>query len=524
MVEEERFGATDELPRSTRAYRSTLPPRRVDPPPASSGSVPVAPRRRPRAVRLLRGLAVVCSVSVLAVSGGGYALVNHYDGNIDRIAIPATTAADRPPAAPRDAENFLLVGSDSRGDLPAGVGSQGSGSTFVSGQRSDTVILVHLYGGRSDQAQVLSFPRDSWVTIPSHLGASGTVVPASHGKLNSAFALGGPSLLIETIQGLSGIRVDHYLQIDFAGFTGMVNALGGIDVCLPRPAKEHDSGIDLPAGHSHVMGDQALAFVRQRKLLPHGDLDRIARQQQFLGAVIRKVLTAGTLLNPLRLNGFLKTATSSLKGDQDLSVADLRDLALRFRGFSAGGVVFSTLPVADVNGREKDAAGLYESVVLLDEAKAAQVFTSLRDDVPPGTPAPRATPTAGPKLVVAPARVRVEVANGAGLPGLGRRAASDLTAQGFRVVGSPGNAGAGAVASVVHYGPDRGDSARTLAAAVPGAVLQPDPSLGGTLRLVVGTSYTGARAVTVSSPAPSPRASSSAAPELQTAATDPCAV
>jgi hypothetical protein len=126
--------------------------------------------------------------------------------------------------------------------------------------------------------------------------------------------------------------------------------------------------------------------------------------------------------------------------------------------------------------------------------------------------------------VVAPSRIRVEVANGAGLPGLGRRAATDLSALGFSVVGSPGNAGTGANASVVRYGPDRADSARTLAAAVPGAVLQLDPSLGGTLHLVVGSSYTGARAVTVTSPTPTPGPSSSATPELQTAATDPCAV
>ena len=302
---------------------------------------------------------------------------------------------------------MLLVGSDSR-DGDGNGAFQGKGSEFVSGQRSDTVILAHLYAD-SDTAQLVSFPRDSYVTIPAHVDpATGEQRPAAKGKLNSAFALGGPALLIATIEELTDVRVDHYVQIDFEGFQAMVDKLGGVEVCLSAPAKEKDSGIDLPAGRQTVRGQQALAFVRQRKELAGGDLDRIRRQQQFIGSITRKVLSAGTLLNPVRLNGFLDVATASLQVDEGLSAGDLKDLALRMRGFDAGGVLFTTVPVADSNKIINR-----ESFVVLDDAKAAVLFDGLRRDDAPGTaaPAPTATPVAAAPLTVAPDAVRVQVYN-----------------------------------------------------------------------------------------------------------------
>ena len=525
MADEHRGGSDatrPDLPAATQAYRSSLPPRR----PVEPVLPPLRRGRGRRAARVLSWVAVVTSVAVLGVSGAGYALVNHYDGNIRRLPAVLGGGGDRPAAAPRDAQNFLVVGSDSRGDLAAGEGVQGRGNDFVTGQRADTVILAHLYGGRSDQAQLVSFPRDSYVTIPSHVNpVDGKVVPATMGKLNRSFQLGGPALLIDTVENLTNIRIDHYLQVDFDGFKGMVDQLGGIEVCLPKAAKEKDSGIDLPAGRQVVKGEQALAFVRQRKRLPNGDLDRIARQQQFLGAMVRKVLSAGTLANPLRLSGFLDVATSSLQVDEDLEVGDLRDLALRFRGFSAGGVSFATVPVKSINGSRKNADGLYESVVLLDEAKGDRLFQTVRDDVPPGSPQPGPSGTPAPTLIVAPADVRVEVLNGAGVAGLGRRAATDLREVGFAVIGTPGNRGTGATETLVLHGPDRADSAATLAAAVPGARTQLDPSLDRVLQIVVGSDYAGARAVTVAGAPRRPATPTpSATPQVKTAAVDPCAV
>jgi len=498
-----------------RAPRRPSGSRRTAPvPPAASGG---------RLARVMSLLAVLTSFSVLAVAVGGYLLVNKYDRQIDRIPDVFTGVGnERPAETPRDARNILIVGSDSRGDLAAGEGPQGTGEEFVTGQRSDTVILAHLYGD-SDKAQLVSFPRDSWVTIPAHTSTeTGEFVAEHEAKLNSAFEDGGPSLLIRTIEELAGLRVDNYVQIDFDGFQSMVDTLGGVEVCLSAPAKEKDSGIDLPAGRQTIQGSQALAFVRQRKGLPNGDIDRIGRQQQFIGAIVRKTLSAGTLLNPFRLNGVLNVATDALQVDDDTSMDDVRDLAVRFRTFTAGGVIFSTVPIADVNGHRER-----QSVVLLDEAEMAEQFDLLRRDVAPDTPeAARAEPAAEP-LVVAPEDVRVRVFNGAGVTGLGRRAYDELASVGFQLVDAPANRGSEAVQTTVYHGPDKADSARTVAAAVPGSRTELDPALAGTLEVVVGSSYDGVKAVTVAAQSQQPTATDTgtpaAAPDVKTAAEDPCA-
>ena len=480
---------------------------------------PRPPRRR--LARVLSWIAVCTAVVVVAVAGLGYAAFNHYVGNIQSIAgvlnLPGTS---KPAPAPRNAQNLLIVGSDTRGDAAAGTDFQGTGATFVTGQRSDTVILAHLYGN-SDKVQMVSFPRDSFVTIPAYTNPkTGSVTRQHQAKLNSAFAIGGPALLVATIELLTGIRVDHYLQIDFTGFQSMVNKLGGVDVCLAQPARDKFSGIDLAAGKHHIDGAVALAFVRQRHGLANGDIDRIKRQQEFLGSMVRKVLSAGTLLNPLKLTGFLTVATDSLKTDDALTGSDLRDLALRLRGFSAGGVIFSTVPIANIGATRNR-----ESVVLIDDAAAGAMFGDLRRDVAPGTPspAPTGTPAPGQALIVAPGAVRVSVFNGSDVAGLGRRAAADLTAVGFTVVGTPTNRGSNNTGTVVYYGPDRADSARTLAAALPGATIEADATLGRVLNVVVGSGYTAAVAVTVTPPSTSPAPTASTPPKIITAQEDPCA-
>ena len=461
-------------------------------------------------------MALSLSVVLFACAALGYALYRRYDSNIQRIpglstALPGLT---KPAAAPRDARNVLLVGSDTRDTT--GDEFQGKGKTYTSGQRSDTVILAHLYGG-SNEAQLVSFPRDSYVPIPAYTDpATGKTTPLHSAKLNSAIEEGGPALLIATIEQLTDIRVDNYVQIDFAGFQSMVQTLGGVEVCLKKPAKESNSGIDLPAGRQTINGSQALAFVRQRYGLPNGDIDRITRQQAFIASIARKVLSAGTLLDPIKLNKFVNAATRSVTVDDKLSAAGLTSLALRLRSFNAGGVVFSTVPFTTISGRRDG-----QDVVLLDPVKDAALFAALRADRAPGEAAPSPTPT-GPALTVAPKAVRVQVFNGAGVAGLGRQVSQDLTKAGFAVAGTPGNRGTGATTTTIRYSPSRAEAARTLAAAVPGAVLQQDASLGSTLEVVAGSSWTGAQAVTVggatSGTAPTaPAPTASAAPEVTAA-------
>jgi LCP family protein required for cell wall assembly len=511
-------------PRVTNAYRQAArggPAPTVLGPSTTTlpGPAPKGRRTRgQRTARVLSWLALTTAVVVLLAAGGLWVAFNHYNGQISRISIPGISGHTKPAKAPRNAENFLLVGSDSR-DGENGAGTQGKGATFVTGQRSDTVILVHLFGN-SDKAELVSFPRDSYVEIPAYTNAkTGHVTPPHHDKLNSAFSLGGPALLIATIENMSNIRIDHFLQIDFTGFKGMVNKLGGVDVCLTKAAKDSFSGIDLSAGQHHISGDVALAFVRQRHGLANGDIDRIARQQQFLGSLVHKVLSAGTLLNPLKLTGFLDVATASLQVDKTLSGNDLKNLALRLRAFNSGGVLFTTVPIADIGGRRGGA-----SVVLLDDAKAEQVFAALRDDQAPGGAAPTAVAPTKP-LTVKPTSIRITVFNGSGVQGMGRKAATDLAPLGYQLIGIPTNRGTGTAATTIFYGPTKADSARTLQASIPGSVLQADANLGRTLELVVGTGYTGAHTVTVtgtpSTATPTTGTSTAAAP-LKTAAVNAC--
>ena len=500
-----------------------VPPRgRIPGGPTAPRARPVLPASRPprrgRGARILSWIAVITSVAVLATAGAGYALVNFYDGQLNRIG-GLDLGDGRPADLPRDAKNILIVGSDSRGDLKPGEGPQGTGEEFVTGQRADTVILAHLYGD-SDKAQLVSFPRDSWVEIPQHVDpATGQVVEADMDKLNQALRRAGPPLLIDTIERLTGLHIDHYMQIDFDGFQTIVNRLDGVEVCLPAPAKEKDSGIDLPAGRSVIKGDQALAFVRQRKGLPNGDIDRIGRQQQFIGAIVRKVLSAETLLNPVKLDGVIRSGIKALDVDDSLGVDELRDLALRFRSFDAGGVIFTTIPVETINGTREG-----QSVVLIDEQKAGDLFGQIRRDVPPGTPEGKGDAKPTEPLIVAPGNIRVRVFNGAGVQGLGRRAASDLEQVGFLVVGTPDNRPGNAAETVVLHGPERADSARTVAASL-GATTRLDPALDGKpVEVVVGSSYAGAKQVTVTGrPTPQAPGATGSTPPVKTAAQDPCA-
>lgn len=494
-----------------------------------SGGRHVGPRRstRRRLLRAVSWLAVFLSFATLVTAGVGYAFVRQYNGNIGRLGgIFGPGTGDRSTNTSSGPVNILLVGSDTRANLAPGQSFQGTGAEYVTGQRSDTIILAHLYG-KDDVAQLISFPRDSWVTIPAYTDPkTGKTIPAHFNKINSALEEGGPPLLVKTIQQLSGLTVDHYAQIDFTGFKTMVDALGGVEICLPKAEREPKSGIDLPAGRSVVKGDQALAYVRQRYGLTRGDIDRIARQQQFLGAIVRKVLSAGTLTNPFKLNAFLNAATKSVQVDDGLSLSGLRDLALRAKGFSSGSVVFSTLPVANPAGMRGG-----QSVVLLDDAAVQRLFQGIKDDVPPGKAAPGPKPsTATEVLTVAPQDVRVRVYNGAGVQALGARAAADLQSAGFAVVGAPGNRGSGATQTVVLYGPGKLEAARTVAAAIAGSVVKESAAATSALEVVVGSSYAGVQRVQVGQPAPVPSAaptptpSPTGTPAITTAAQDPCAV
>ncbi|HVU71577.1 MAG TPA: LCP family protein [Mycobacteriales bacterium] len=463
-----------------------------------------------RYARAMSWVAVAASALVLLGSGSLWAYVSYLNGKINHLGAICVRDCSHRPTEKGGTENFLLVGSDTRaGDNSTGAlagvadGSGGNG-------RSDSTMLVHL-SASSGRVTVLSFPRDLEVQMPSYVDSSGTH-PASAQKFNAAYSYGGMQLLVKQVEQLSGLRVDHYVSIDFAGFTKIVDALGGINVCISSvpgsTTNLHDPGGDGSGGSgfighvgiNHLNGERALEFVRQRHGLPQGDLDRIQRQHRFLAAVFAKVQSAGTLLNPLKLNHVLSAAASDLSVDKGTNTDDLATLAKSLKDLSGSKVEYFTVP----NHGGYDSLG---SVQIIDRDPAKALFQAIYDDQDPAHPVapkpskkPSATPSsAAPKLTIPASSITVDVLNGSGQRGQAGKVGTDLQGVGFKI-GTIGTAtSSGTTTTEVHYGSNRADSAKTVAAAIPGATLVPDSSIGeDVIQVITGSSYSGVKPVTVS--------------------------
>ncbi|MEI6623135.1 MAG: LCP family protein [Actinomycetes bacterium] len=295
------------------------------------------------------------------------------DGNFTGIGSPE-------PGAPI---NILVMGSDTR----SGKNSKGHGDpNIISGARSDTTILLHVSGDRT-RVTAVSIPRDSQVQIASCKTPSGGTSGNYVGNFNEAFELGGPGCTAKTVQELTGIPINHYVVADFVGFKNVVQALGGVEVCLTKPVNDSYSHLNLPAGKSTVTGEQALAFVRARHNLGDGsDISRIGRQQEFISSAIRKATSAGVLTNPTQLYDVLAAVTGSLTTDPGLASADaLMNLAVNVSDVSPGKITFVTVPwVANPDG----------ATVSWDPAQAPQLWDAIKNDRqwPPAT---SAKPSAG---------------------------------------------------------------------------------------------------------------------------------
>ncbi|MFI5759059.1 LCP family protein [Streptomyces sp. NPDC051569] len=316
----------------------------------------------------LRWVALGASVSVLAASGAGWWFYQKLDGNITTDTTAAaelhTYEKERPTPVVLDAQNILLLGSDSR----SGQGNSKYGGDDGGSQRSDTTILLHLAADRQS-ATAVSVPRDLMVEIPSCRRPDGTRTKEQFAQFNWAFEFGGAACTIRTVENLTGIRVDHHMVIDFHGFKGMVDAVGGVGICLKEPVDDKQAKLKLPAGPQTLDGEQALGFVRARHGIGDGsDTERMGRQQRFLGSLFKKVQSDGVLLNPTRLYPVLDAATKSITTDAGLAtLTDLYDLARSMRNVPIDQVRFLTVPrqpyTADPNRDElvqPDAKNLFE--------------------------------------------------------------------------------------------------------------------------------------------------------------------
>jgi LCP family protein required for cell wall assembly len=349
-----------------------------------------APARKPRRRRRLRWTALGASVVVLAAAGIGWSLFHRLEDNIRTDTHTARELArhaeERPEPAAGETRNILLLGSDSRDGRNARYGR-------AIGARSDTTILLHLPADR-DRASAVSIPRDLMVDIPSCRRADGARTQAQFAQFNWAFQFGGAACTIRTVEQLTGVRIDHHLIIDFQGFTDVVNAVGGVEVCIPHEVHDPDARLHLQAGRQRLNGKEALGYVRARKALGDGsDTQRMARQQGFLASLLRKVRSEEILTTPSKLYPVLDAATSALTADEGLdSLRELYGLVRGLRATPAGKVEFRTVP--------RRPYALNPNRDELVQPDAARLFGNLRGETHERvthTTTPEATPGSSPQ-------------------------------------------------------------------------------------------------------------------------------
>jgi LCP family protein required for cell wall assembly len=468
------------------------------------------PPGRPRGLRkdvVLGAAAILATVLVVSTSLVAYARYRTVYGSIKRFDVTSGELGHRPPYTA--ALNILVIGSDSR----AGTGNKFGSAAAIAGARSDTTMLLHIAPGHQ-RADIISFPRDSMVPIlscPAN-NAEGLVgqqaQPGVLERLNATFAYGGPVCLWKTLEQLTNIRIQHFVEVNFLGFQSIVNDVGGVSVCLPYAINNAQSKLNLPAGLQTVSGAQALAFVRARENVGMGsDLQRIQRQQFFLDAVLHKLKSTNLLSDPAKILHVVTDAAKSLTTDSGLDLTTLLKIANSMKSLNSSAVAFISVPVEDY---PPDPAAEVQWV----QPQADQLFQGIASDKNLPKPAPKvgkkatALPSAVP--TVSPSQVQVNVLNGVGSVGLASTTATDLTNAGFVVTGTGDAATTGYTNSVIEYSSaSQLPEVNTLRAAIGGAQVKQDTTLpAGAISLIVGSSFNGLASQNATpSATPSPKAS-----------------
>jgi LCP family protein required for cell wall assembly len=343
--------------------------------------------KSPRAIRFF----TIASIAIVGISAISWAGLGRITAAIPRV--DAFAGLENRPKKESSAVNYLIVGSDTREGLSREeIKRLRVGSTDVAaGKRSDTMLLIHISKKR-DKAAIISIPRDSYALIPEHNNAQGKLIPAAYSKINSAYNWGGAPLLIETLESMSDLRIDHYVELNFVGFVRMVDALGGVEICTKKDIDDPKSHLTLPAGTHVLDGVDSLKFVRTRVFDGLGDLGRMKRQQEFAGAMLRKATSAGVLLNPVKMVDFINSALDSVVTDEGLSQGDLLTLGKQLRNLSASNVRTLTIPLKYYNYNKNGVS----AAVLWDPVLAPELFERIKNDealIEEVRPDPSSSPT-----------------------------------------------------------------------------------------------------------------------------------
>ncbi|MGN9793396.1 LCP family protein [Streptomyces sp. OZ13] len=325
-----------------------------------------APRKRRRGLKITLGVALVL---LLTAGGTAYWMYSSLDSNIKGVDLDKAIGDDRPQKLPTSGQNLLVLGSDSRSGSNGGLAGGN-----VSGARSDTALMIHIPEGRSS-ATAISIPRDTLVTRPDCVKSDGSTLPSKERVMfNSVYSLAGPACVVKTVEKMSGVRMDHYMEIDFSGFKELVDAIGGVTVDVKEPIHDKESGLDLTAGSHKLDGTQSLAFVRTRHGIGDGsDLGRIGLQQQFMMALLSEVKSQDLLGSPAKSFKIADSLTQSLTTDSELdSLTKLADFARSMDGVDPASMETIMLPVA------------YDKVdpnrVVAAEPQATELWKAIRED------------------------------------------------------------------------------------------------------------------------------------------------
>lgn len=456
------------------------------------------------------------SVGVLILSLVSWVAFDHVTSSINRQDVFKGIKV-RPDRSAGSSVNYLLVGSDTREGLTKQqlhdlrVGSVAT----AAGKRSDTAILIHISKNR-DRATIISIPRDTYADVPEWTDDKGVVHPARHSKINETFGRGGAPLLIATIEHMTQVRIDHYIEVNFAGFANLVDAVGGVDICTNTAIHDDKSHIDLPAGKNHLDGITALKYVRARYFDGMGDLGRMKRQQKFIASMIAAATSTGTLLNPVKLLSVVNAGLATVTTDPDLQKDDLVTLATQMKSLSASNLNMLTVPLSDVSYASDGVAGS----VLWDPELAPQLWQRIKDDVPVA-PTPKVI-TKSSALTIPAKDIVIEVQNGTDINGLAAKASNDLANAGFVNGATPSTALTTVKTTTITYDPTYTESLRTLTAALPNALTVPKKALGKKFIVTLGPDYKSVAKFTTPKTAPAPTPTETSPFDVRTGADTSC--
>ncbi|NUR83800.1 MAG: LCP family protein [Nonomuraea sp.] len=433
---------------------------------------PTPPHVPVRRRRWLRWTAIGAGLLVLALAAGAVTVYVRLTGNVKHIDVGQDLGATRPPRLATTAQNVLIVGSDQRDGKNARYGHR------IAGERTDTIMLAHLSSMR-DNVMVVSFPRDSLVQLPACRARAPFAGQQPHlGMINESFNSGGIGCTWKTIETLTGIHIDHFVKVDFSGFKTMVDAVGGVQICLPQRIDDTKALLHLPAGRQTLNGEQALGYVRARYSIGDGsDIGRIQRQQMFIASMIKKVMSGQTLADPAKLLGFLDAGTRSVTTDPALTPGVMKDLALSLKGLNAGQVRFITTPWH----YSLTQPGRVEWV----QPQAGKLFQLVAHDR-------SLADVKGGQTKIPRARVQIELRNGTYRAGLGIQVAAALEQRGYHVTAIRDTKKKPVARTVVMYGPGGETRVPTLTKDLPASTTR---LVAGArtahLVLVLGSDWTG---------------------------------